>query len=86
MTEQSPRPTFGAPASLAHEARRRELSVDQQERLAHCDTIENNLRHLIKFIEAGAGDIDSAWLTIARTHLQIGVMCARRAITRQDFF
>jgi len=77
--------THGAPASLAHEARRRELSVDQQERIAHCDTVENNLRHLIKFIETG-GDLDAAWLTIARTHLQIGMMCARRAITRQDFF
>lgn len=47
--------------------------------------MENNLRHLIKFIETG-GDADAAWLTIARTHLQIGMMCARRAITRQDFF
>jgi hypothetical protein len=76
----------GAPTSLAHEARRRELTVDQQERIAHCDTVENNIRHLLKFIEAGGGEINPVWLTHARSFMEIGMMCARRAITRQDFF
>jgi hypothetical protein len=77
--------TFGAPPSLANAAKEKQLSVDQTEKLEHCRTLENNLRHLLKFIQEG-GEVDAGWLTIGRTHLQIGMMCIRRAITRHDFF
>jgi hypothetical protein len=81
--------THGAPASLAVEAKRKQLSVDQAEKLAHCQTAENNMRHLLRFVQEHGADgdaVDAGWLTIGRTHLQIGMMCIRRAITRQDFF
>jgi hypothetical protein len=75
----------GAPPSLAQAANDR-LTVAQEEKLAHCQTIENNLRHMLRFIQESSGEVDASWLTIGRTHLQIGMMCIRRAITRQDFF
>ena len=77
--------THAAPPSLAQEAQRR-LSVAHEEKMAHCKTMENNLRHMLLFIQESSGEVDPGWLTIGRTHLQIGMMCIRRAITRQDFF
>jgi hypothetical protein len=76
---------MSAPTSLMHAARERAGTLEQEELLAHCRSLEGQIRQVIRRIEAGK-NYDAAWLTHARSHLQIGMMCAVRAITRQDFF
>jgi hypothetical protein len=71
-----------APVSLAHEAHR---THEQESALIHSHQVEDAIKHLLRHAER-SGNIDRQWLTIARHHLQIGMMCVNRAIMRQDFF
>ena len=74
--------THGAPLSLAHQAAR---THEQESALIHSHQVEDAIKHMLKHCERNS-NIDRQWLTIARHHLQIGMMCVNRAIMRQDFF
>lgn len=75
----------GIPVSLLHNAKQRELTAVQAELMTHCRTLEQNVRQMLARIDSSK-IADPAWLTIARSHLQIGMMCVNRSITRHDFF
>jgi hypothetical protein len=72
----------GAPLSLAHQAAR---THEQESALIHSHQVEDAIKHLLRHAERNVA-VDKQWLTIARHHLQIGMMCVNRAIMRQDFF
>lgn len=74
--------TAGAPISLAHHASR---SLEQEEAMIHSSQVEDAIRSLLRHAEKNPST-DRQWLTIARHHLQIGMMCVNRAIMRKDFF
>lgn len=75
----------GAPASLMHAAARRALSIEQQELIAHCHTVEGSARQLIRRIDA-TKEFDPQWLAAARIQLKTGFMQLKCAIAERDFF
>jgi hypothetical protein len=77
--------THGAPPSLAKVAADRQRTVQQEELISHVDQLERAQRQVFHRIEEGK-DFDGQFLAMARQFYWLANMCARRAITRKDFF
>jgi hypothetical protein len=75
---------FGAPASLAVAASRRDRTLRQEEAMEHIAQLERAAKHLMRDLRSDA-EVDRIGLAYASQSLEFGVMAMRRAVMREPW-
>jgi hypothetical protein len=75
---------FGAPASLAVAANRRDRTLKQEEAMEHIAQLERAAKHLMRDLRADS-EVERIGLAYASQSLEFGVMAMRRAVMREPW-